>query len=308
MQLLRNVLSRFRQMLESSGDAAISQSAVIDLLLLNQALILSKLNRGLQASNLQNYEFKIFSQWGEDGIIQLLISEIELPNKTFIEFGVESFSEANCRLLLMLNNWSGHVIDGSEANVKKILAGKAFWRHQLTAQASFITAENINELLGVAGFDHDLGLLSIDIDGVDYWVWKAIKRFKARIVIVEYNAVFGGDRKITVPYDKDFIRTAAHRSNLYFGASLPAMVQLGADLGYTFLGANSNGVNAFFVRSDLLTPALSSLARDATFVDSKARESRDSKGQLTYLNGSARLAHIRGLPVVNIDSSKIEEL
>lgn len=308
MQLLHNVFSRFRRILESSGDAALHQSAVIESLLLNQAQILSKMNRGLRASNLQDYEFKIFSQWGEDGIIQFLISEVELPNRTFIEFGVESFSEANCRLLLMLNNWSGHVIDGSEDNIGKIVAAKSFWRHQLTAQASFITAENINELLDASGFEHDLGLLSIDIDGVDYWVWKAINRFRPRIVIVEYNAVFGGERKITVPYHQGFFRTTAHQSNLYFGASLPAMMQLGADLGYTFLGANSSGVNAFFVRSDLLTPAMSSLAQVATFVDSKVRESRGSQGQLTYLNGLERLAHIRGLPVYNIDSSKIEEL
>jgi hypothetical protein len=308
MTPLRRLVARFRQMQEKSVQAAIGQSAVVDQLLINQARILARMNKGLTGASLQDYEFKIFSQWGEDGIIQFLISEIELPNKTFIEFGVESFTEANCRLLLMLNNWSGYVIDGSAANVAKIVGTNSFWRHQLTAQASFITAENINELLDSSRFDHDLGLLSVDIDGVDYWVWKAINRYRARIVVVEYNAVFGSERQITVPYDKNFYRTAAHPSNLYFGASLPAMVQLGTDLGYTFVGANSNGVNAFFVRTDLLTPALSALAGRAAYVDSKARESRDLQGRLTYLNGAERLESIRGLPVVNTENMQTEVL
>ena len=308
MTPLRRLVLRFRQMQEKSVQAAIGQSAVIDQLLINQARILARMNRVLTPASLQDYEFKIFSQWGEDGIIQFLVSEIELPNKTFIEFGVESFTEANCRLLLMLNNWSGHVIDGSVDNVEKIVGANSFWRHQLTAQASFITAENINDLLDSSQFDRDLGLLSVDIDGVDYWVWKAIKYYRPRIVVVEYNAVFGGERKITVPYDKDFFRTSAHSSNLYFGASLPAMVQLGLDLGYTFVGANSNGVNAFFVRTELLTPKLLDLAKLAEFVDSKARESRDLQGRLTYLKAAERLESIRGLPVVNTETMQTEAL
>ena len=128
------------------------------------------------------------------------------------------FSESNTRFLLRKDNWRGLVIDGSPTNVSSIRRLPEFWQHELTAVASFITRDNINDLFRDAGYTGEIGLLSIDIDGNDYWVWEAIEVVSPVIVVVEYNSVFGPDATVTVPYDPAFTRRAAHHSNLYFGA------------------------------------------------------------------------------------------
>src|SRR5437868_1668200 len=163
----------------------------LDEIKISQGRILENFNRAKTAVNLQDYEYKVFSQWGEDGIIQHLTSCIPIENKTFIEFGIEDFSESNCRYLLINNKWSGFVIDGSEENIQRLTSTSYFWAHDLQAVSSFITRENIEALLQKSGFDLDVGILSIDIDGVDYWVLDAISHFRPRILITEYNAVFG---------------------------------------------------------------------------------------------------------------------
>ena len=263
----------------------------------------------LDSQRLQDYEFKVFSQWGEDGIIQKLVSSFEFPNKTFIEFGVEDFSEANCRFLMTNNLWRGFVLDGSTANIDRIRAAPYFWRYDLRARAAFITRENINELLRESGFEPDIGLLSIDVDGVDYWILEAITAVQPRLLVLEYNAVFGGERAISVPYKPTFFRTREHHSNLYFGASLAAMAHLAETKGYSLVGTNSAACNAFFVRNDLMKhspfPALG--AREA-FVDSVARESRDEAGRLTYVSGRRRYEIIKGMPVVNVLTGEKEDL
>jgi hypothetical protein len=250
----------------------------------------------------------VFSQWGEDGIIQHLCKCVEIENRTFVEFGVESFVEANCRFLLMKDNWSGFVIDGSERNIRSLKHSYFFWRFGLQAVDAFITRENINKLLERSGFDEDLGILSIDLDGNDYYVLEAITGFKPRILICEYNAVFGDTRKISVPYDPAFQRTKGHYSNLYFGASLAALTHLAGRRGYSLVGTNRAGVNAFYVRNDLLTPKLQALSSVDAYSPSLARESRDRDGNLTYVGGDDRLKLIRGLPVFNVETNAAETL
>ena len=280
----------------------------LDEIKINQGLILANLNRQKSSSNLRDYEFKVFSQWGEDGIIQHLISSIEIKHKTFIEFGVEDFFESNCRFLLMKDDWKGFVIDGSAANMKRLQSSYFYWKHHLIAKEAFVTKDNINNLLLESGFDEDLGILSVDIDGVDYFVLESIISYKPRILIVEYNAVFGPDRKISVPYKADFFRTTAHHSNLYFGASLAAMTHLAEKKGYALVGAGSTGGNAFFVREDLLNDRVQRRTTSDVFKYSNCRESRDEAGNLTYLTGRERLDAIKGLPVVNVETGLLETL
>lgn len=275
---------------------------------INQGLILSLMQREQRSKNLQDYEFKVFSQWGEDGIIQHLTRALEIKNKTFIEFGVESFFEANCRFLMMKDNWSGFVIDGSSKNIKRLKSSYFYWRYDINAVEAFVTKENINELLLKSAFDEDIGILSIDIDGNDYHVLEAIDTFKPRILICEYNAVFGATRKISIPYDPAFNRTRGHFSNLYWGASLSALTQLAGRKGYSLIGTNSAGSNAFYVRNDLLTERVEVLSAPEIFISSKIRESRNLDGVLTYVGGSDRLKLIQGLPVVNVETGKLEAL
>jgi hypothetical protein len=280
----------------------------LDEMKINQGLILSLMQREQRSKSIQDYEFKVFSQWGEDGIIQHLTRALEIKNKTFIEFGVESFFESNCRFLMMKDNWSGFVIDGSSKDIKRLKNSYFYWRYDINAVEAFITRENINELLLRSAFDEDIGILSIDIDGNDYHILEAISTFKPRILICEYNAVFGGTRKISIPYDPAFNRTDGHYSHLYWGASLSALSHLAWQKGYSLIGTNSAGSNAFYVRNDLLTERVEVLSAPEIFIPSKIRDSRNLDGVLTYVGGSDRLKLIQGLPVVNVETGKSEAL
>jgi hypothetical protein len=200
---------------------------------------------------LREAEFRVCSQWGDDGIIQYLLSQVAVPSDTFVEFGVEEYNEANTRFLLLNDNWRGLILDGSAESMARVRASELYWRHELTAVDAFITRENINQLIGDAGFRGPIGILSIDIDGNDYWVWEAIDVVDPAIVIVEYNSVFGARRAVTVPYDPSFRRAVAHPSHLYWGASVRALCLLAARKGYAFVGCNSNGNNVYFVKQAL---------------------------------------------------------
>ena len=258
-------------------------------------------------NDIQKAEFKVFSQWGDDGIIQFLVSYLDIPTKTFIEFGVEDYSESNTRYLLINNNWKGLVLDGNPKNIQYIQEDEIYWRHDLTAKQVFVTAENINQVIKESGFTGEIGLLHIDIDGNDYWVWKSIEVVNPIIVIVEYNSVFGMDRAITVPYNPSFDRTEAHYTNLYFGASLKALVQLGEMKEYYFIGCNSNGNNAYFVRRDKIKD-LEIKSIQEGYVASRFRESVDKKGNRTFITGENRIELLRGLTVVNTETGAIEKI
>lgn len=119
-------------------------------------------------NSLEEVEFQVFSQFGEDGIIQWLVHNVEIKEKTFIEFGVEDYTEANMRFLLMNNNWTGLVMDGSRENIDHLKKWDLMWKYDLQAMDVFITKDNINQVIKEAGFEGDLGILSIDLDGNDY--------------------------------------------------------------------------------------------------------------------------------------------
>lgn len=264
----------------------------------------------LQAKNiksLQETEFKVFSQWGDDGIIQYLVNYLDIDNKTFVEFGVEDYLESNTRFLLVNNNWSGLIMDGSGSHISKIKNDEMYWKYDLIAKNAFITAENINQLIAEEDINGRIGLLHIDIDGNDYWIWKALKIVEPIIMIVEFNSVFGYERAITIPYKDDFTRTSEHFSNLYAGSSILSLCDLAEEKGYAFIGCNSAGNNAYFVRNEFLKD-LKPLTAKEGYVESKFRESRGDNGKLSYLRNEKRLEIIKGLPVYNTRSNKTEKL
>lgn len=268
-----------------------------------QCAALAKSQRGLDSiDDLREVEFSGFSQWGEDGIIDWLAERLDGIPESFVEFGVQDYRESNTRLLLRLRNWRGLVIDGSPSHVKSIRSQDVSWRYDLTANCAFIDRENINLLLAKSGMAGEIGLLSIDIDGNDYWVWESIEAVSPAIVICEYNAAFGDLHKISVPYRADFQRTKAHYSNLYFGASLGALVDLGLKKGYVFIGTNSNGCNAFFVRKDHANKVTSSIRHIRAF-PSSFRESRDAGGSLTFARSAERGKIVGHLPVYDFKTA-----
>lgn len=258
-------------------------------------------------SDLNRAEFKVFSQWGDDGIIQFLVDYLDIEHKTFIEFGVENYAESNTRFLLLNNCWKGLVMDGSPDNVKQIQQSNLYWQYQLQAKAVFITKENINELISTYLKAEELGVLVVDIDGNDYWIWEAINTVNPVVVVVEYNSLFGNERAITVPYQADFKRTAAHFSNLFYGASLKALQLIAKRKNYELVACNNNGNNAFFVRKDKLKQ-LKSLSVSDAFKQASFRESRDNNGKLTYLNFEEASQLIKGQLVQNLQTGQLEPL
>lgn len=174
----------------------------------------SLLSKG-KLNNLHEAEFKIYSQWGDDGIIQYLVRNISIRNQSFLEFGVSDYRESNTKFLLLNNNWKGVVFDSDEKNITKIRQAEWYWRHDVGALPVWVTRENINEQLSSAGLRGDIGLLHIDIDGNDYWVWESITEILPTIVCIEYNSVFGSERAVSVPYRPDFDRFKAHDSGLF---------------------------------------------------------------------------------------------
>ncbi|MEY2470315.1 MAG: hypothetical protein QOF21_3013 [Actinomycetota bacterium] len=249
-------------------------------------------------------EFRVFSQWNEDGIIQWLIAKLGLTTGRFIEFGVESYAESNTRFLLTHNNWRGLILDGGASHIEFVQSRELIWRYDLTAVTSFVDRDNINDLFRTNGFKGEIELLSIDIDGNDYWVWEAIDAVTPKIVVAEYNSTFGAEHAVTVPYDDAFDHNTAHYSRLYFGASLAAMERLADAKGYALVATESHGSNAFFVRRDVMG-ALPPLSVAAGWVESRFRSSRDTGGQLTFVSDHRdRLRLMRELPLVDVTSGE----
>lgn len=249
--------------------------------------------------DLSAVEWQAFSQWGEDGILDWLVHHLPDIPESFVEFGVENYRESNTRWLLRARNWKGLVMDGSADHMRDLRGQDIYWQHDLTGVAAFVDAGNIDDLLTRHEFAGDIGLLSIDIDGNDYWVWKAITAVRPALVVCEYNAVLGDLQALSIPYDPGFVRTRAHSSNLYYGASIRALIHLGEEKGYTFLGTNSHGSSGFFVRNDLAGQVAGRLENIKAW-PSRFREARDARGKLLFCSPSERSRIIGDLPVVRI--------
>lgn len=251
-------------------------------------------------NNLGDTEFRAFSQWGDDGIIQYLVREINPQPSIFIEFGVENYKESNTRFLLINNNWTGLIIDGSKKYIEAIKRQPIYWKRNLKAVNEFITVENINSILRSNGVIGEVGLLSVDVDGNDYWIWKAIDCISPAIVVCEYNYRFGSERAVTIPYNANFIRSKAHYSTIYYGASLKALNVLAESKGYVLVGCNSAGNNAFFVRSDIKPLTMKAMSVEESFMKGQYRESRHPDGRLAYLSRDSESEILLNLPVVEV--------
>jgi hypothetical protein len=259
----------------------------------------------LLPSQINDAEFKVYSQWGEDGIIQHLLRHVPIGNRTFVEFGVENYTESNTRFLLVNNNWAGLVLDGSDDNIEYIKNDMhVFYEHDLKAESVFITRDNINDVILRNGINGDIGLLSVDIDGNDYWIWDAITCISPRIVICEYNSHFGANPKVSTPYVSTFYRGDAHYSNIYYGASISALTYLASKKGYSLVGGNSAGNNVFFVRNDVCS-SLKIISPEEAYQKANFKEAKDRNGRLNYLDFNARLKEILNLDVVNVESNKL---
>jgi hypothetical protein len=255
------------------------------------------------AGPLAEHEFSVFSQWGEDGIIAWLVRTVDVGRKVFVEFGVEDYSEANTRFLAEHDNWTGLVLDASRDNIDRIRSSEVCWRQNMRAIPALITRDNINSLLSVNGVNGDVGLLSIDIDGNDYWVWEAIDTINPAIVVIEYNYRFGSELSVTIPYEANF-RRGERYPIYYFGASLRALCMLASRKGYAFVGCNSNGVNAFFVRRDRMPQELKELTVEEGYVAGTFTENRDEQGLFVPAQPDEERRVVTSLPLIDVSRTQ----
>jgi hypothetical protein len=255
------------------------------------------------AGALVDHEFRVFSQWGEDGIIQYLLRCVDVDKDIFVEFGASDYLESNTRFLLVNNNWTGLVLDASKECIDKLRVSPITWQYNLRAVQAFVARDNINELIAAGGINGDIGLLSIDIDGNDYWVWDAIDVINPVIVVIEYNHRFGSELAVTIPYDEKF-RRGEEYPVIYFGASLAALCRLATRKGYAFVGCNSNGVNAFFVRRDRLPDSLRELTVAEGYVPGKFTENRDEQGYFIPASPEQEKLQLLSLPLVDVTNAE----
>jgi hypothetical protein len=181
-----------------------------------------------------------------------LLSIVGVESYSMLEIGIGDGSECNSRNFIENFGWNAWLIDGNKVNLEKAAHYyKQIKSTKVTTHHSWVTKDNIGKTIENLDVPIHLDVLSIDIDGNDYWVWKAIKTIDPRIVIIEYNASFGKTKSVTVPYEKNFNRYKKHKSGYYHGASLLALKKLGEEKSYSFVCCDSSGVNAFFLKKSL---------------------------------------------------------
>jgi hypothetical protein len=262
-----------------------------------------------EIKNINDVEFKIFSQNGEDGIIDYISYSLKLDRPKFIEIGIGDYSESNTRFIFESTSPKGAVIDCINNLENKIKKTIKIWKGDLKIINKKLDTENCIKLLNQDNMLEDLDLFSIDIDGIDYWILEKLPKHFSKIVILEYNPIFGYDLVVSVPNLKDFDRNKYHYSNLCFGMSFKAAIKIMKEKGFYFIGSNYLKNNAFFVSDkfqkniyfEKLKIDLSSLNIDSNF-----RESRDTNGNLNYLSKDKALVNIYDCEVVDLSDNNFK--
>ncbi len=219
---------------------------------------------GIYAQDDAQMAFSVHSKHGEDGLILGLFERVGVERHTFVEIGIQDGLECNSANLAFHFGWSGVMLEGGEAYAHE--ASKNYANvPRVTIRQSFVTRENVNALLDETKADRDCDLFSIDIDGNDYWIWEALEDFRPRLVVAEYNAYFGPERAVTIPYDPQF----AHRGKYprgYMGASLAALNKLASKKGFALVAGSDLGRNAFFLRRELLSAEVPEVPIERVFL------------------------------------------
>lgn len=238
----------------------------------------TQVEQGLALPRLADTGFKVMSQNDEDGILLYLFAVIGATNKRCVELCAGNGIECNAANLIVHHGWQALLVDGSETLIDQGI--RYYRRHPHTRSypptfvREWIRRDNVNRVVEQAGFAGEIDLLSLDLDGVDYWIWEALDVVQPRVVVVEYQEILGPERAATVPYADDF---DAYRYPVTEGlpnfssASLSAFVKLGRAKGYRLVGCNRYGFNAFFVRNPLGEPHLPEVDPSTCFSHPKVR-------------------------------------
>jgi hypothetical protein len=226
---------------------------------------------------------KIFSQYEEDGKILFILAATGIEGTRFIEIGSDDGLNSNCANLALNFGWDGLFIDG---NKKSIARGRRFYKQYPSPYGpkpafkdAIVTRENINGLITEAGYAGEVDLLSIDVDGNDYWLWDALEVVQPKIVIIE-TFISYGKRNIVVPYDPAYVYPGQHPH--YHGASPVAMVLLGKKKGYRLVGANQLGFNFIFLRNDIGADVLPEVSIDEVLTHPSCKRDEEAMDPFVF--------------------------
>ena len=252
--------------------------------------------------NIRDAEIKIFSQFGEDGIINFLLHKLGLNEKIkFVEIGTGDYEEANTRFLCESRICEGLLIDKID-DLKFIKKRDFYWKNDLYFYQKMINSKNISSVIKDFGFESNCNLLSLDIDGNDYWVLKNINLETTDMVIVEYNPLFGSNLSITIPEDDNFDRNKNNK--LFYGASLRAMIDLLDQKNFFFIGANKACNNGFFInnkyKSNFSDIKINNLKKYTDFTFRELKKNSVKENAISYL-----VNLIDHFEIYNLKSKKI---
>ena len=281
------------------------------LLMIANSHILNIRSKYPEISKINDLDYKIFSQNGEDGIIDYLLTSLKIENPKFVEIGVGDYLESNTRYIFERTSSKGLIIDCIEEFQKKVSNNFKLWKGDLTIVQTFVNSENILEILKKNNFTNDLDLFSLDVDGIDYWILKKLPNNFSKIAVIEYNSVYGPNIEVTVPNKPQFNRTEYHYSNLCFGVSLKALINLMNLKGFVFLGSNLTRCNAFFVSHEYLKNInleIIDINKLNKHTDSNIRESRDLNGKLSYLSGINKIKEIFDCEVIDLTDNNLKKI
>lgn len=255
---------------------------------------------------LSDVDYKIFSQNGEDGILDYLIHQLNLEKPKFIEIGVGDYTEANTRFIFERCSPKGTIVDCIENLEDKVKKNLKLWKGELKIINKIVNSKNIIEIMQESNCSSDLDIFSLDIDGIDYWIIDKLPKNFSKIVVLEYNSTFGNEIEVTIPNIENFDRTKYHYSNLCYGMSFQAAIKLMEKKNFYYIGTNLFNNNIFFISKKFskekyfknLVIGKSEYNGDAFF-----RESRDKDGNLNYLSGKKKLREISECKVVDLGNN-----
>ena len=261
--------------------------------------------------NLDEISFKVFSQNNEDAILEYLVLSLKLNDIKFIEIGTEDYSESNTRYIYEKYNCDGLIIDNTPNLISKVSKQLDVWKGNLEIEENFVNIENINILINKYFPNKSLDIFSLDIDGIDYWILKELPDNISKIIVAEYNPYFGPDLEITVPYSENFNRSEYHSSNLCWGMSLKALINLMREKRFTFIGSNSLRNNAFFIKNELINLlSLDSIdiSKLKNFTNARFRENKSKTNKLKLSSPDENLTIIQDCKVLNLKNNKIYKI
>ncbi len=256
-----------------------------------------------KVNKLSDVDYKIFSQNGEDGILDYLLYQLKIEKPKYIEIGVGDYTESNTRFIFERCSPKGVIVDCLENLEEKIKKNFSLWKSELKIVNDFVNPNNIIKIMREADTLNNLDIFSLDIDGIDYWILKELPKDFSKIAIVEFNPIFGKNLKVSVPNIINFDRKKYHYSNLCFGMSLQAAIEIMNEKNFYFVGTNLLRNNAFFIsknykKEEYFKNLVINNIENST--DANFTESRDIKGNLNFLNYQKRVKEILECEVIDL--------